>query len=119
MISLYDAAILISSVAFLFYGFNCLFSQVMVAEFRRFGLNDGQRKITGILQLIGSLGIGIGYFTSTLLLLIAAAGLCLLMIIGFGVRIKIKDSLLESLPSLIFAIMNAYIVVATNTIMTT
>jgi len=81
----------------------------MVNEFRRFGLSDGRRKLTGILQLFGGLGLAIGYFTSAYILLFASAGLCLLMIIGFGVRLKIKDSIIESLPSLIFAIINAYI----------
>lgn len=85
----------------------------MINEFKRFRLSAGQRKITGILQLVGGLGLAVGYFTSKYILLFAAAGLCLLMIMGFGVRLKIKDSLFESLPSLIFAIINAYIALAT------
>jgi hypothetical protein len=78
-------------------------------EFKRFGLTDGQRKFTGILQLAGGLGLALGYFTSIYILLFAAIGLCLLMIMGFGVRLKVKDNIPQSLPSLIFAIANAYI----------
>ncbi len=111
----YKSAIIISYISFLFYGFNCLFSKGTVKEFRRFGLSDGQRKLTGILQLLGGLGLGVGYFTSVYILLFAAAGLCLLMLIGFGVRLKIKDGLLKSLPSFIFAIINGYIAFITIT----
>ncbi|MGB5499980.1 MAG: DoxX family protein [Maribacter sp.] len=109
MIILYKIAITISSLAFLFYGFNCLYSNDMRHEFKRFGLTDGQRKFTGILQLAGGLGLALGYFTSIYILLFAAIGLCLLMIMGFGVRLKVKDNIPQSLPSLIFAIANAYI----------
>ncbi|MGB5553646.1 MAG: DoxX family protein [Flavobacteriaceae bacterium] len=87
----------------------------MANEFRRFGLSDGQRKLTGILQLLGGLGLAIGYFTSAHILLFASVGLCLLMLLGFGVRIKIRDSLRESLPSLIFAFINAYIALISYT----
>ena len=112
---IYKSAIIISSISFIFYGFNCLYSKAMVNEFRRFGLSNGQRKLTGILQLFGGLGLAIGYFTSAYILLFASVGLCLLMLIGFGVRLKIRDSLLESLPSFIFALINAYLVFITYT----
>lgn len=109
MITTYNIAITISAIAFLFYGFNCLYSVDFAREFKRFGLNDRQRKFTGILQLAGSLGLGLGYFISMYLLLFAAVGLSLLMLIGFGVRLRIKDNLYQSFPSLIFALVNAYI----------
>ncbi len=109
MVITYNIAITISILAFLFYGFNCLYSEGFAREFKRFGLKDRQRKLTGILQLAGSVGLGVGYFISMYLLLFAAVGLSLLMLIGFGVRLKIKDNLYQSLPSLIFAIVNAYI----------
>ncbi len=115
MIILYKIAIAVSSLAFIFYGFNCLYSRSMRNEFKRFGLTDGQRKLTGILQLAGGLGLLVGYFQSIYILIAAAFGLCLLMILGFGVRLKVKDGILESLPSLIFAIINAYIGLITFT----
>ena len=103
--SLLNLAILLSSCAFLFYGINCLVSQTMKDEFVRFGL-DKQRQLTGIL---GALGLILGYFLFPIVTVIAAAGLSILMFFGFLVRIKIKDSILQSLPSLIFAIINLYI----------
>ncbi|TYB74485.1 hypothetical protein ES677_03665 [Bizionia gelidisalsuginis] len=100
--------VFISSSAFLFYGTNCLVSKKMKAEFIRFGL-EKQRVATGYFQLLGALGLVFGYFFSPNLVFIASVGLTLLMLSGFAVRLKIKDSLLESLPSLLFALINLYI----------
>jgi hypothetical protein len=108
--SLLNLAILLSSCAFLFYGINCLSSRKMKDEFKRFGL-DKQRVLTGILQILGALGLILGCFMSPILTLIASAGLTILMLSGFIVRIKIKDSLAQALPSLIFTLINLYICV--------
>ncbi|MEP2240434.1 MAG: DoxX family protein [Maribacter sp.] len=105
-----NLAILLSSIAFLYYGTECLLSQKMKDEFARFGLKN-QRILTAYLQLLGGSGLIVGYFFSSILLFAAAGGLTLLMLLGFAVRIKIKDSLLESLPSLILALVNLFIAV--------
>ncbi len=101
-------ALLVSSVSFLYYGINCLVSQKMKDEFVRFDL-DKQRILTGYLQLIGAIGLAVGYFFSTLLTFIASVGLTMLMFTGFAVRVKIKDSILMSIPSLTFALINLFI----------
>lgn len=103
-----NLAILVSSIAFLYYGLECLFSQKMKDEFIRFGLKQ-QRVLTAYLQLTGAIGLILGFFVSPMLILISAAGLSLLMFLGFGVRIKIKDSILESLPALVLALINLFI----------
>lgn len=105
-----NIAIVLSSGAFLFYGINCLWSKKMKDEFVRFGLGK-QRILIGCLQVLGALGLIFGYLCSPILTFIASAGLTLLMFSGFAVRIKIKDSLLEALPSLIFALINLFICV--------
>ncbi|WP_045474221.1 DoxX family protein [Winogradskyella sp. PG-2] len=112
-----NIALLLSSSAFLFYGINCLLSQKMKEEFARFGLGK-QRILTGYLQLLGAFGLIFGYFFSPLLIFVASTGLTLLMLSGFTVRIKIKDSILESLPSLIFTLINLYISVKHYNIIT-
>ena len=104
-------AIFLSSSAFLYYGMECLLSQKMKDEFARFGLKK-QRILTAYLQLAGGLGLIIGYFFSPVLLFLAAAGLTILMLLGFAVRIKIKDSAAESLPSLVLALVNLFIAVS-------
>ncbi|MBU2946570.1 DoxX family protein [Zobellia uliginosa] len=108
--TLLGMAIIVSSSAFLYYGVECLFSQKLKDEFIRFGLKQ-QRILTAYLQLFGAIGLIIGYFFSPLLTFLAAAGLTLLMLLGFAVRIKIKDSLLDSLPSLVLAFVNLFIAV--------
>jgi hypothetical protein len=99
--------IVISAISFLFYGFNCLFNKKMSQEFKRFGLSKFQ-KLTGILQILGAIGLLMGYFYP-ILILIASAGLALLMFLGFLVRLKIKDGLLVSMPSFAFMVLNLYI----------
>ncbi|MGB5364239.1 MAG: DoxX family protein [Aureibaculum sp.] len=109
--SILSIAMLLSSSAFFYYGIDCLSSQKMADEFIRFGIDKPRRILTGYLQLLGGLGLVVGYFLLPDLVFISSAGLTLLMLLGFAVRIKIKDSLLQSLPSLVFAIINLYICV--------
>ncbi len=102
------SALFFSAFSFLFYGTSCLFSNRMKNEFIRFGL-EKRRTFTGILQLLGGLGLIIGYIWSPMLIVLCSGGLALLMILGFGVRLKIKDPLLASLPALLYAILNTYL----------
>ena len=94
-------------LAFLFYGYNCLFSNKLVEEFDRFKLTASQRKITGIAQIIGALGLlgGLFYYP---LGIAAAIGLSILILLGFAVRLKIKDSFYASAPSFILMLVNMY-----------
>lgn len=80
----------------------------MKTEFVRYGLVQ-QRTTVGVLQLIGAVGLFLGYLYNPVLQLIASLGLCILMILGFGVRLKIKDSFIQSAPSLLYALINGYI----------
>ena len=100
-----------SSLAFIFYGINCLKSEKMKIEFERFGLSMQQRQLTGVLQLLGGFGLLFGLYFSDILAFLATAGLSLLMFLGFGVRLKIKDGLIASSPSLLLALLNLYLAV--------
>ncbi len=80
----------------------------MKNEFIRYGY-DRQRALTGYLQLLGGLGLLIGYWVSPWLAGSAAAGLGLMMVFGFGVRLKIKDSFLASSPAFLYAVLNIYL----------
>lgn len=82
----------------------------MRKEFERYGLGKW-RPVVGILQLMGAAGLLLGYFYVPVLGSIAAAGLSLLMMLGFTVRLKIKDSIVQSAPSFIYALINAYIAI--------
>jgi hypothetical protein len=110
MISALTIVTLFSGLSFLFYGFSCLKSKRMAAEFKRFGL-DKQRNLTGVLQLIGGTSLIIGYYQHIVLAAFSALGLSVLMFFGFLVRLKIKDSLALSAPSLLYALLNLYLAI--------
>jgi hypothetical protein len=101
-----------SSLAFIYFGMNCFYSDFIIAEFIRYDLQS-YRKLTGILQLLGSTGLLIGLYFSPILLLLASLGLCLLMLAGFIVRLKINDNFIQSSPSFIFAALNLIIAIKT------
>jgi len=100
---------LVLIVSFLVYGTRCLFAQAMVLEFQRWGV-PRLRHITGILEILGALGLLMGQWFPWLGL-ISAGGLSLLMTCGLAVRIRIKDSFLETLPAAIYLIASVLVFV--------
>ena len=97
-----------SSLAFIYFGINCFYSKFIILEFKRYGLPKF-RKLTGILQLMGAIGLLIGLYFNPLIMLLASIGLSLLMLAGFIVRLKVKDNFIQSSPSFIFAALNLFI----------
>ncbi|WP_340106227.1 DoxX family protein [Rhodohalobacter sp. 8-1] len=93
---------------FLIYGIQCLRSPFMKKEFHRYGMNDGLRRVTGISQLVGAIGLLTGIYFS-LLGFLSASGLCLMMAVAFGTRLKIRDPLNQTLPSFFFMMLNGYL----------
>jgi hypothetical protein len=82
-------------------------SKKMVLEFERYGLRQF-RILTGVLQILGSLGLVIGFF-QPLFTLISSLGLAVLMFLGIITRIRIRDSLLQTAPAFVFFSVNLYI----------
>ncbi|MCH9641551.1 MAG: DoxX family protein [Actinomycetia bacterium] len=106
---LYEASKALSIILFLYYGLSVLLSDAMVTEFERFGLVRF-RKATGVLELLGSLGLILGYFLPHLTVA-AAAGLTLLMAAGVFVRLRCRDSLADTLPAFGMLLMNLYVAI--------
>ncbi len=100
-----------SAVSFLIYGIAYFVSSNMKYEFKRFGL-EKFGPLTAILELAGALGLFIG-IQNYIVLVLASGGLMLLMLLGTGVRIKMKDSLLISLPAFFYFLLNAFILYKT------
>jgi hypothetical protein len=94
-------------MSFLFYGIGCFTSRHLQREFVRFGFSP-QRKLIGLLQILGSLGLIGGYWFPPLGIA-AASGLSLMMLVGVLVRIKIRDSLLKTIPAIFYSLVNAYL----------
>ncbi|HKK50533.1 MAG TPA: DoxX family protein, partial [Myxococcota bacterium] len=69
----YHVANIVSILAFGTYGLLVLFADGMVEEFERFGLSRF-RRLTGSLEVLGALGLAVGYLVPALTLL-ASAGL--------------------------------------------
>lgn len=95
-----ELSTLVLIVSFLVYGARCLFAEAMVVEFKRWGVSK-LRHITGVLEILGALGLVAGQWLPWLGLL-SAAGLSLLMVCGLLVRLRIKDSFLQTLPAVIY-----------------
>ena len=103
----YYASVVASSTAFLFYGTACLFFEGMRRDFERFGLSRF-RTLTGTLEVFGALGLIVGQFWAPLVPL-SAGGLALLMLLGVAVRIRVLDSLAQTLPALVLMCVNLFI----------
>lgn len=96
-----------SAISFLFFGYACLTAPFMVTEFERYGLSR-YRILNGYLQLAGGVALLAGFFFKPLALA-GSAGLAILMFLGLLVRIKIKDSVLQSAPAFIYMLLNILI----------
>lgn len=79
----------------------------MIQEFSRYGLAK-MRLLTGVLQVFGALGLIAGFYVPFLTLL-ASLGLGILMFMGVIVRLRIRDSLLQTSPALFFCMLNFFI----------
>jgi hypothetical protein len=107
MNTLYIILIIFSGISFVVYGSLLFKSTEMQNEFKRFRLERFTRLI-GFLEILGGVGLLVG-LKFHYILLISSGGLAILMLLGFGIRMKIKDNLRLSFPSLFFMILNLYI----------
>ncbi len=97
----------LSIALYLYYGTACLVADGMAADFERFGLSRF-RRITGALELLGAVGLAVGYLLPSVTLL-SAGGLTLLMGLGTATRIRVRDSFAQTLPAVVLGLMNFYI----------
>ncbi len=98
-----------SGAAFVGYGARCFVSRATVAEFEHYGL-PRYRVLTGVLEVVGGLGllVGLGYRP---LLQLSAAGLAALMLLGTIVHVRIRDPWQAALPALTLLGVNLFIAV--------
>lgn len=99
--------VLFSALSFLGYGLGCFFSSYQQQEFRRYQLS-AQCQLVGGLQCAAALGLLAG-FEVPWLGQTAAGGLALMMLVALGVRIRIRDRILQMLPALGYLLLNAYL----------
>jgi uncharacterized membrane protein YphA (DoxX/SURF4 family) len=101
-----------SGVIFLIYGVLCFYSVSMENDFHRFGL-DILRVPTGVLELLGGSGMLIGLKWQPAVW-ISSTGLAVLMLIAFGIRMRMRDGVAVSLPSLVLMLLNLYILIKSS-----
>ena len=101
------ALILLSSISFIYYGLNSLFSKRMISEYERWGYQN-QRLILCSCQIAGGLGLLIG-LAFPLMLSLASFLLMCMMIVAVLLRQRLKDKLVQKLPAFFYALLNLFI----------
>ena len=104
---LQDILILFSSISFVIYSLNSIFSERMILEFSRWGVGN-LRILIASFQMFGGIGLLLGMYNIWLLCL-ASFLLVLMMISAVIIRIRVKDSILMTLPAIIYALVNSVI----------
>ena len=97
----------LSILVFLPYGLQCLFSGGMVEEFHRYGL-DRFRRLVGLLEVAGALGLSAGFVFRPFAVL-SATGLSVLMLFAVLARIRVRDSLLQTIPAFVLLLANVFV----------
>ena len=108
--ALNSGLILFSALSFLGYGTACFFSPHMKREFERYRLGS-QRTLVGGLQVLAAIGL-LGGMGEPWMGRSAAAGRALMMLVAVIVRIRIKDTLAQTIPALGYLALNAYLSLA-------
>ncbi len=104
----YSFCVFLSAVSFLSYGILYFTGTHMKMEFKRFQL-EKLGLLVVVLEILGAVGLLVGFWLYNPLLMLASGGLAVLMLLGLIVRLRLKDSLWVSLPALFFMVLNAYI----------
>jgi uncharacterized membrane protein len=107
MMTAIDLPTLALIVSFLVYGTRCFFAEEMVREFQRWGVAR-LRYITGSLEVLGALGLIVGQWIPWIGFF-AAGGLSSLMLCGLFVRIRIRDSFLQTLPAVVYLVVSVIV----------
>ena len=101
----------VCGISFIFFGILCWNSLPVVSDFQRFGL-ERVRVLTGILEILGGVGLLVGLRWRPALVL-SSGGLAIMMLVAFAVRLRVRDSVAQSLPSFLFMLANVYLLVET------
>ena len=99
--------VIFSAASFLIYALGSFFSKRMLIEYKRWGY-EKSRVLVGYFQLFGAAGLIIGCY-SPKFLLFSSLLLSLMMIKAISIRIKIKDSIKNTIPAILYFIINLII----------
>ena len=100
----YTTLILSSAFSFFFYSIRSFVSKDMIEEYSRWGFKKSRKKIA-FFQFLSAIMLIIGIYNLPLLALTS----CLLGVMMIGaiiVRVKIKDSFIDTLPAIFYSVIN-------------
>jgi hypothetical protein len=86
---------------------------IRALEASNFFLADVQTGLVPLLELLGGSGMLIGLKWQPAVW-ISSTGLAVLMLIAFGIRMRMRDSVAVSLPSLVLMLLNLYILIKSS-----
>ena len=96
------------SISFIYYSLNSIFSKKMKDEFGRWGFHKF-RIFISVVQLFSGIFLLMSFFYP--FFIIYCSSIFFFMMMGaIFVRIRVKDSFLDTLPALIYFILNAIII---------
>ena len=95
---------LFTAISFIIYGITSFFSEKTIKEYARWGYKNN-RKLIGFFQFIGGIGLIIGVKYSVILS-ITSFFFIIMMFFAVFVRIKIKDNIINILPTITYLILN-------------
>lgn len=101
--------VLISALAFIYYGGETLFATPPRGEYDRYGM-PRLRVFAGSMQLLGAAGLVVG-LRFTAIGVAAAAGLTLMMVLGLVVRYRVHDAPRLMVPAGTLATINGVLLV--------
>lgn len=96
--------IFFSAFSFIIYAVMSFFSSRLISEYQRWGYSKS-RPLIAYLQLLGSIGLFLGIYYPFCLTIVSFL-LFLMMIVAMITRLKIKDTALNTLPSIFYAVLN-------------
>lgn len=96
--------LLFSAVSFIIYGVSSFYSKRMISEYLRWGCQN-YRALIASLQLLAGVGLLIGIVYPLMLILVSSL-LTLMMLVAIFVRIRINDTLVNTLPAVFYAVLN-------------
>ena len=109
-----EIIIFISAISFIVYSSMSIFSKKMILEYKRWGYQR-LRILIALFQLLGGIGLLLGMFHPLLLMLVSFL-LMIMMIFAIIVRIKIRDTIVNTLPAIIYALLtfNIFLITLLN-----
>ena len=96
--------LLFSALSFIIYGVSSFYSKRMISEYLRWGCQN-YRALIASLQLLAGIGLLLG-IVYPLLLSLVSSSLTLMMLVAIFVRIRINDTLINTLPAVFYAVLN-------------